>query len=260
MRKDGNHMKKGHLYSPDEIFNEEQLFFNGTYLFVRDYATKKNCNLTLKALPLARQLHQGQYRKGRLQIGDKDYKLPYVSHVLKVCTTLMALDLPFEETELDLLFASALLHDSIEDVTDIFDGTDDCSVMLSYGMTKDVYNCVQSVSKKHNCTDDELNTYFDNIKNNKLTLLIKLADRSHNVEDLYNMKPAKLHEYVRETRKWIYPLAQYGMEAYPEISNSLTILQSKIVSLTECTETIINKYEQIIKEKDEIIQSLYDKK
>ena len=58
------------------------------------------------------------------------------------------------------------------------------------------------------------------------------------------MKPEKLHKYVRETREWIYPLTTYGKANYPEFSNGFTILKAKIVSLTECTETIINIYEK----------------
>ena len=234
----------------------EQLMFNSNYLFVRNYATQKNCELTLKALPLARRLHNGQYRKGDLCIGIDHYKIPYVTHALKVCTTLMALDLPLSHDEMDTLFASALLHDTIEDVTSIFDGTHDEDIMLSYGMTHDVYVCVKTVSKKHDCTEKELDQYFNSIKKNKLTLLVKLADRSHNVEDFYNMSPSKLHEYIKETRRYIYPLIQYGMTAYPKLINCLTMLQSKIVSLTECTETITNKYEQILKEKNDQIDSL----
>ena len=67
-------------------------------------------------------------------------------------------------------------------------------------------------------------------------MLVKLADRSHNVEDLYNMKIEKIHKYVKETRTWIYPLCAYGKANYPELSNGLTILKNKIRSLTELTE------------------------
>jgi len=50
---------------------------------------------------------------------------------------------------------------------------------------------------------------------------------------------------------------------YSELSNGFTILKAKIVSLTECTETLINIYESELealraelKEKDKIIANL----
>ena len=54
----------------------------------------------------------------------------------------------------------------------------------------------------------------------------------------------------------IYPLTTYGKANYPELSNGFTILKAKIVSLTECTETIIDIYEQTIQNKDDEISKL----
>ena len=130
------------------------------------------------------------------------------------------------------------------------------SEQIRYTFSNDVFNTVKIVSKRSGATEEELYTYFNTIKRNKYALLIKLADRSHNVEDLYTMKLEKLHKYVNETRDWIYPLATYGKANYPEISNGITILKSKIVSLTECTETIVEMYDDIIKSKDEEINKL----
>ena len=77
-----------------------------------------------------------------------------------------------------------------------------------------------------------------------LGISIKLSDRSHNVEDLYNMSPNKLHKYIAETRKYIYSLAEYGKRYYPEYSNAFYILKNKIVSLTEASEAIIDIFEK----------------
>ena len=70
------------------------------------------------------------------------------------------------------------------------------------------------------------------------------------------MKTEKLHAYVRETREWIYPLCAYGKQNYPECSNGFTILKSKILSLTEATETIVNMFTEQLKEKDDEIAKL----
>lgn len=239
-----------------EEFNvEEEFLYNNTYLFIKGHATGLELNQTLKALPLARCLHNGQYRKSCITVNGKEYKLPYLLHVLKVCSTLISLKLPLEKDELDILLAASLLHDVLEDCKENFpDGGNE--LVVRYGFSPEVYSIVKSVSKLSGLNEEQLNDYFNNIKRNKLSLLIKLADRSHNVEDLYNMKPEKLHKYVLETRTWIYSLATYGKACYPEISNGLNILKSKIVSLTECTETIVEIYENILVQKNVEIEQL----
>ena len=239
-----------------EEFNvEEEFLYNNTYLFIKGYATGLELNQTLKALPLARCLHNGQYRKGTITIDDKQYQLPYLLHVLKVCSTLISLKLCLTKDELDSLLAASLLHDVIEDCKEHFpDGGNELTTR--YGFSPDVYLIVKSVSKLSGLNEEQLNEYFNDIKRNKLSLLIKLADRSHNVEDLYNMKPEKLHKYVTETRTWIYSLANYGKSYYPELSNGLNILKSKIVSLTECTETVVELYETELIKKDKEIEEL----
>lgn len=98
--------------------------------------------------------------------------------------------------------------------------------------------------------------HFNEIKKNKYALLVKMSDRSHNVEDLYNMKVEKLHKYVEETRRWIYPLSSYAKANYPELSNGVTVLKAKIMSLTEATEAIVEMYNEKLDEKQQEIDML----
>ena len=244
-------------YKLIESYNTDESFlYDKTYLFIKGYASGLELNQTLKALPLARKFHNGQYRKGEIIIDGKSYRLPYVLHVLKVCSTLISLHLPLTQDELDILLASALLHDCLEDAEEKYFPNGGSELITKYHLKSEIFDIVKILSKHSGATEDQLNLYFNNIKKNKFAILIKLADRSHNVEDLYNMKTDKLHKYVTETRTWIYPLASYGKINYPELSNGFTILKAKIVSLTECTETIVELYEDIIKTKDVEIDSL----
>lgn len=234
--------------------NEEYLY-NKTYIFIKGYASGRNFVNTLKALPLVRKLHDGQYRNGTVLIDGKEVKLPYVLHVLKVCSTLMSLNLPLNDDELDILYASALCHDLLEDREDIF-VNGGSELYTKFGLDKRIYTVVKLLSKKSGSTQEELSDYFNNIKYNKFALLIKLSDRSHNVETLSVMKTERLHRYVKETRDWIYPLVSYGKQNYPELSNGFTILKAKIVSLTEATEVIVNMFVSQLEEKDAIIKDL----
>lgn len=239
-----------------ENYNEEEEeLYAKTYIFIKGYATALNLKYTLKALPLARHVHSGQYRKGFVEVRGEQRQLPYVLHVLKVCSTLISLNLQLPNEELDILFACALLHDAVEDGIAFFP-KGGIELVVDYGFPEIVYTTVKSLSKVSGANEYELNVYFNNIKVNKFALLVKLADRSHNVEDLYNMKIEKLHKYVKETRDYLYPLAKYGKQTYPELSNGFTILKAKIVSLTELTETIVEQYEEKMLAKDEEIARL----
>ena len=239
-----------------ESFNvKESFLYSKKYIFIKGYANALRLPQTLRALPLVRKFHNGQYRKGEVIIDGQSWRLPYVLHVLKVCSTLISLRLPLKSYELDNLLAATLLHDSLEDCSEYFPKGGN-ELVNEYYFSPKVLEAVKLVSKRSGATEAELDDYFNQIKANKYAILIKLADRSHNVEDLYVMKPEKLHKYVNETRTWIYPLTTYGKATYPEFSDGFTILKDKIVSLTECTETIINIYEEESNKKNDEITKL----
>lgn len=234
---------------------EEEFLYNKPYLFLKGYAVAKDLKYTLKALPLARQIHNGQYRKGTVVVNGKNYQLPYLLHVLKVASTLVSLKLPLDDYELDILITCAILHDVIEDGSEFFP-KGGIELVTDYGFPEIVYQTIKLLSKHSGADEYELNQYFNDIKKNKFALLVKLADRSHNVEDLYTMKIEKLHKYVKETRDYIYDLTSYGKQNYPELSNAFTIMKAKIVSLTELTETLVDIYEEKLSEKDKEIADL----
>lgn len=243
-----------------ESYNvEEEHLYNRTYLFIKGFATGRNFKYTLKALPLARKMHNNQYRKGLVEVNGEFVQLPYLLHCLKVCSTLMSLNIPMTDEELDILYACAILHDTLEDAPEYFPkGSID--FQEEYGFPELVGNTIKLLSKQTGADEYELNVYFNNIKKNKFALLIKLADRSHNVEDLYNMK--NIPKYISETKTYFISkngICTYGKQNYPELSNAITILKSKIISLTESTETILEKYVHIIEEKDKEIEELKKK-
>ena len=257
-------MKNTNLKPIIESYNiDEEFLYDKTYLFIKGYSVGRNLTYTLKALPLARKVHNGQYRQGTMLVesplGDGtmiERKIPYVLHVLKVCSTLISLNLPLTNEELDILTSSALLHDVIEDAEDGLFKNGGHELVTEYGFPEEVYTIVKLLSKRSGSTKEELKAYFNEIKKNKFALLIKMADRSHNVEDLYTMKLERLHRYVEETRNYVYPLSKYAKANYPELSNGVTILKAKIISLTEATETIVNIYEDVILSKNNEIEEL----
>lgn len=254
-------MSKTNLTPIIESYNtDEEFLYSKTYLFIKGFAIGRNLKYTLKALPFARKIHNGQYRKGIVTIDGKEYRLPYVLHVLKVASTLISLSLPLDNDELDMLICVALLHDSIEDAEDGFFKNDGHELVSDYGFPEEVYKTIRLLSKRSGATEAELNAYFNEIKKDKIALLVKMADRSHNVEDLYNMK--NIPKYIQETKDYFLggkknlgSIVSYGKQNYPELSNALVVLKSKILSLTEEAEVMYNKQLAIIEEKDAIIKA-----
>ena len=220
---------------------EEDLVFIKTFYYIKGFATARNYLNTLRALPLVRRIHEGQYRKGMIYVNGQERKIPYITHVLRVCASLMALDLPLTDEEHDTLYAAALLHDVLEDRPELFPDNGE-ELVTKYNITRETLEIIRMVSKRSGATEPELEVYFDTIRRNKLALLLKVGDRSDNVETLVVMKDQKLQKYIDETRKHIYPMLSYGKETYPELSNALTILKSKIVALTEATEALMYRF------------------
>lgn len=195
--------------------NKEYLY-NKSYLFIKGFAEGRNFKYTLKSLPLARRMHDGQFRKGLQEIEVINHiineqgevqdvptrikvHLPYILHCLKVCSTLMSLNIPMSDDELDILYTCAILHDTLEDAEEYFP-RGGIEYEQQYGFPSIVGETIKLLSKHTGADEYELNEYFNNIKKNKFALLVKLADRSHNVEDLYNMK--NIPKYIKETRDY----------------------------------------------------------
>lgn len=193
-----------------------EYLYNKTYLFIKGFAEGLKLENTLKALPLARKMHDGQFRKGLQTVEIVNHiidengivtnipttisvHLPYILHCLKVCSTLISLDIPWSTKDLDVLYTCAILHDTLEDCEEYFPKNGE-EYVLEYGFPVEVKDTIRLLSKHTGSDEFELNQYFNSIKKNKYALLVKMADRSHNVEDLYNMK--NIPKYIDETRKY----------------------------------------------------------
>ena len=228
---------------PDALdYNESEFWMiQSAYEYIEFFAIRNELLNTAIALPLARGLHNGDHRKSVLVRGDVTYRLPYVIHPLFVCKMLIELHLPLSHEEQDLLFAAALCHDMIEDIPFLDHGKE---LMILYHLDPRVYDTVMAVSKRKDFTEEEEKEHFQKIAENKLAALIKLSDRGNNVEDLYNMSSRKVHEYIGETHKYLFPLCAYAKEHYPELRQALQILEDKMSCLTEAAGILVDRYEE----------------
>lgn len=225
-----------------DVFSYDESEFwmvQSPYEYIEFYALDNNLINTAIALPLARGMHNGTHRKSTITKHGKTYRVPYVIHPLMVCRMLLDIQIPISKEEEDILLAAALCHDMIEDIPFPDHGKE---LYTRFHLDKRVYDTVKLLSKRKDFTEEEEKAFFHEIETHPLALLIKLSDRGNNVEDLYNMSNWKVHEYVDETRKFFFPMCDYGIEHFPEIHSSLVILGDKIRCLTETSEILVDRY------------------
>ena len=146
-----------------------------------------------EAYEYARALHEGQYRKS----GE-----PYIIHPVSVAIILADLGMD------DNAIVAGLLHDVVED-------TDCSSLDLERKFNKEVAFLVEGVTKldKIQCNSKEerqLESYrkmFIAMAQDVRVIIIKLADRVHNMRTMSFQSPEKQKSIARETLEIYSPLA-----------------------------------------------------
>ncbi|WP_225438632.1 RelA/SpoT family protein [Candidatus Frankia nodulisporulans] len=157
----------------------------------RDYHPRADIAALVHAFGVAEQLHAGQMRRS----GD-----PYISHPLAVTAELA--ELGVDTTTL----IAALLHDTVEDT-----GYTLASVTAEFG--PEVANLVDGVTKLDKMRFGEaaeaetLRKLIVALARDYRVLVIKIADRLHNMRTLNFMSPAKQQKISRVTLEILAPLA-----------------------------------------------------
>jgi len=152
------------------------------------------------ACTLAEQAHVGQTRIS----GE-----PYFQHSLAVADILAELRLDHET------LAAALLHDVAEDTEitseQIREQFGDNIANLVDGVTKmqliDIFQGVSDKSKKEQAQAETLRKMLLAMAEDIRVVLIKLADRTHNMRTLSSLRPDKQQRIARETLDIYAPLA-----------------------------------------------------
>lgn len=185
----------GHAVMNPEDYQDPQKLYDILIKRVRKYHPSDDISMIEKAFDIAYHAHEGQYRKS----GEA-----YIIHPLWVAIILADLELDKET------IVSGLLHDVVEDTT----MTED-EVTEVFGA--EVALLVDGVTKlgKLSYPADKLEVQAENLRKMFLAMakdirviLIKLADRLHNMRTLEFMRPEKQVEKARETLDIYAPIAQ----------------------------------------------------
>ena len=210
----------------DSYCEQDTMQYTKHYMFIKGYAMGRRLPQTMLALPVARKLHDGQYRKDGM---------PYFTHPLKVCSTLISYGI-----DDDVTLAAALLHDVLEDCGELLPNGGQ-SLVEEYGVSTEVVETITLLSKRSGLNDQELGVYFRKIEKRPRAALIKLADRLHNSGNLYTFTDEKMAKYLRETRLFLLPMASYCKKYYPQYSNAFSILKTNITALNSSMEAMLER-------------------
>jgi len=185
----------GRIESLQEFLSPEQLY-NDLIVRVRKYHPSDDITLIEKAYNIANVAHKDQLRKS----GE-----PYIIHPLYVAIILADLEMDKET------IVAGILHDVVEDTIMTYD-----EIAEMFG--SDVANLVDGVTKLGRLEfagGDKLEEQAENLRKMFLAMakdirviMIKLADRLHNMRTLKHMRPEKQQEKARETLDIYAPIAQ----------------------------------------------------
>ena len=194
---------------------KKQVTFETCMQNVKMYIKRpENIELIERAYAFAYKHHEGQFRKS----GE-----PYVVHVIQVANTLALLHCGPKT------IAAGLLHDTVEDC----EGVTDEVIIKEFG--EEIYTLVDAVTKIGNIQFKDEKEYlasnhrklFIAMAKDIRVILIKLADRLHNMRTLQYMKPEKQKKIARETLSVYAPIAhRLGIS---EIKNELEDLSFKYI-------------------------------
>jgi GTP diphosphokinase / guanosine-3',5'-bis(diphosphate) 3'-diphosphatase len=206
---------------------------------VQNYNPRSNTDLIRRAYAYGEKMHEGQFRKS----GE-----PYFTHPVAVAAILTEQQLD------DATIITALLHDTIEDTKSTY-----TEVAARFGT--EVAELVDGVTKLTNLQllstesqqAENFRKLFMAMSKDLRVILVKLADRLHNMRTIRSMKPEKQAQKARETMEIYAPLAgRMGMQWMRE---ELEDLSFKVLN-PEARASIIRRFLTLQKEAGDVVHKI----
>ena len=185
----------GHAVKAPEDYQDPEELYQALIARVRKYHPSADITMIEKAYQIGKEAHKNQFRKS----GE-----PYIIHPLWVAIILADLEMDKET------IVAGMLHDVVEDTTMTLD-----EISAEFG--EEVALLVDGVTKlgQLNYSKDKLEAQAENLRKMFLAMakdirviIVKLADRLHNMRTMEFMTPAKQKEKSRETMDIYAPIAQ----------------------------------------------------
>ncbi len=161
----------------------------------------------------------------------KDGVTPSNVHQLSVTNYILSFDKVFidykNRIEADTIYASCLLHDSVEDGNILRD-----RLFKEYG--KDICETVDLLTK----TGKGTKYYYEEMIKNGAATVIKGSDRIHNVQTMVGVfTNEKIEAYIKETKEFVIPMLYDSIFHHPQFeavySNEILVLESQLALIGE---------------------------
>jgi len=198
----GDYMSKQVIKNDVQLLSESPKSFTAPEVLyeklienIKKYRPSTDLTLIEKAYSIAYEAHKDQYRKS----GE-----PYIIHPICVAIILAELELDKET------IVAGILHDVVEDTVMTYED-------IEREFSSEIALLVDGVTKltqlsydldKVEIQAENLRKMFLAMAKDIRVILIKLADRLHNMRTLEFMKPEKQKEKARETMEIYAPIAQ----------------------------------------------------
>ena len=208
-------------------------------ILVRNYNPRCNADLIRMAYGYGRRMHEGQKRKS----GED-----YFTHPVAVAAILTELRLD------DATIVTALLHDTIEDTKsthqDLGQLFGEEIAELVEGVTKLTNLQLSSVESKQ---AENFRKLLMAMSKDLRVILVKLADRLHNMRTIKAMRPDKQVQKARETMDIFAPLAgRMGMQSMRE---ELEDLSFRVLN-PEARNSIIRRFLTLQRETGDMVHRI----
>ncbi|MCB6201173.1 RelA/SpoT family protein [Extibacter muris] len=232
----------GHAVKAPGDYEEPDQLYDMLIARIRKYHPSTDVSMIEKAYETAQKAHGDQCRKS----GE-----PYIVHPLWVAIILANLEMDKET------IAAGMLHDVVEDTS-----VSEEKIKKDFG--EEVALLVDGVTKlgRLSYSSDKLEVQAENLRKMFLAMakdirviIIKLADRLHNMRTLQFMTPAKQKEKAKETMDIYAPIAQrLGIS---KIKTELDDLALKY-SQPEVFFDLVNQINSRKTEREEFVQQIVD--
>ena len=206
---------------------------------VRSYNPHTNAQMIRDAYAYGARMHEGQFRHS----GE-----PYFTHPVEVASILTEMRLD------DQTIITALLHDTIEDTQSNF-----LEIERLFG--HDVAELVDGVTKLTNLQLSSLESkqaenfrkLFMAMSKDLRVILVKLADRLHNMRTIKAMRPDKQAQKARETMDIFAPLA--GRMGMQWMRDELEDLGFRVLN-PEGRKSIMRRFINLQRETGDVIEKI----
>lgn len=205
-------------------------------LFERDYAyaVSHNYQSTCAALEYMKKSHM-----------DVKVTVPmvqeYLIHALSLVWLLIELPLPITEDEMDLILSASVLHI----LDEIYGEYDMESLSDVIDVPKTTFEFINKI--------EQSNHNYDMIVQDRLLLIVKMAERSNVIEHLCDMTIEEAKEFILDAKRYWFAMCIEGKVRFQEFDAALTGILEKMRGLIQVMDILFQRFDS---EEEELYEDI----